>query len=103
MDIVRDVNTYKKILEKRISTAEQRSFPESVRRGDVARLIIQAFRYVHERVDENGDVIPESRVVALKEASNYVARLCYIGTHGRPPDLDARQVDLRDFKPRPKT
>ncbi len=100
LDLVRDVNTYRSILQKKLTLREQRALPDSVREGDAARLVNNVFRYIFERVDENGEVIPETRTVAFHEARNFIARAHYIGMNGRPPRFELPKRRMRNFRER---
>jgi hypothetical protein len=76
-----------KYREGALSDAEAAKLPEQVKGGRLAKLLSDTFRMLHERVDEKGNVRPETTAIAKRELHDMIARADYLATHGRPPHL----------------
>jgi hypothetical protein len=95
--IIADYNTYCQIVRGRIPPHEAEQYPDHVKNGLVAKLLYSIVQLAYERVDEDGNVIPETRIAAQKELAFLVARIDHLATHGCPPD-DDRFIDIYGYK-----
>ncbi len=96
-EIIADYNTYHLIRSGAIPKEKAALYPDHVRNGLVAKLLVSIVRLAHERVDEEGRVIPETRKVAEKELAFLIARLDYLAEFGHPPN-DERFYNVRGYK-----
>jgi len=96
--IVNEVTMYVRFKEDALSKEEAKALPDHVREGHMAKLLSDTFRMLHERVDEDGNVLPETTAIAKRELHDCIARIDYLALHGRPPHLSATQHDRDSLK-----
>ena len=89
-NLYNNVLNYVKFANGLLSEEEADNLPEIVKQGVEAKLISNMYKMMYERSDENGNIIPETRVIAQKEADEFMKRLMLLLVHKRPPKLDAK-------------
>ncbi|MDF1497230.1 MAG: hypothetical protein P1P90_04165 [Patescibacteria group bacterium] len=82
-----NILNYIKYINGELSPEESADLPEHVRHGRDAKIISDSYKLLHERLDEDGNPIPETTKIAKHEANEFMKRLAYLITYKRPPKL----------------
>ncbi|MFH1621230.1 MAG: hypothetical protein ABIB04_04050 [Patescibacteria group bacterium] len=82
-----DIKTYLAYRKGALDKEEIDALPDAVKNGVAAHAIGDIFRFLHERVDENNKVIPDTKKIAKQEADDFIAKLYEISQTGRPSNL----------------
>ena len=94
-NLYENILNYVKFIYGQLSEEEAGQLSEHVKQGVEARMISDMYRMMHERMDENGNVIPETRVIAQKEADEFMKRLMLLLVNKRPPTLGVKYYDKK--------
>ena len=86
-DLYFNILNYIKYVNGEFTPDESSQLPEHVRHGRDAKIISDSYKLLHERLDENGNPIPETTKIAKREANDFMKRLMYLITYKRPPNL----------------
>lgn len=63
------------------------TLPEHVKQGRDAKTVSDLYRLLFEKIDDQGNPIPESTHIAKTEAKEFMKRLGYLITFKRPPKI----------------
>lgn len=87
-----NIKNHLRYSEGLMEPAEADSLPDHVKQGRDAKIISDGYRLLHERRNEQGEVIPETTLIAKKEAQAFLERLNYLLIHKRFPRLNTWQI-----------
>lgn len=90
VELFNNIDNHLKLMNDKLSPEEISALPEHVKQGRDAKAISDTYRLLHERTDEQGNVIPETSKIAKTEANEFLKRLYYLAVYKRPPKLDKK-------------
>ncbi|MBD3281359.1 hypothetical protein GF391_01290 [Candidatus Uhrbacteria bacterium] len=88
VELFNNINDYLKYTADELTPEQIAALPEHVKQGRDAKAISDTYRLLHERTDEQGNIIPETSQIAKTEANEFLKRLYCLAVYKRPPNLD---------------
>jgi hypothetical protein len=93
-----DIVAHMRYAEGQMTPEEASALSPAVKAGATAKVLSNAFRMLFERLDEHGNVVPETTIIAKQEALAYLRRMLVLAETGRPPTLGDREFSKYGLK-----